>query len=89
MVLTPQQLEAMMPDASQLLSDEPEMESSLHYAQLLLLVTCLEWLWRDSPDGDSSASRNDYFLRITNYDDFNLNSSNLTTSESGLRVSKR
>ncbi|MDZ7959269.1 MAG: Uma2 family endonuclease [Aulosira sp. DedQUE10] len=53
MVLTPQQLEAIMPDASQLLSDEPEMESSLHYAQLLLLVTCLEWLWRD---------RNNYFI---------------------------
>jgi Uma2 family endonuclease len=53
MVLTPQQLEAIMPDASQLLSDEPEMESSLHYMQLLLLVTCLEWLWRD---------RNDYFI---------------------------
>ncbi|GAB1538720.1 Uma2 family endonuclease [Scytonema sp. NUACC21] len=53
MVLTPQQLEAMMPDASQLLSDEPEMESSLHYMQLLLLVTCLEWLWR---------GRNDYFI---------------------------
>jgi Uma2 family endonuclease len=53
MVLTPQQLDAMMPDASQLYSDEPEMESSLHYAQLLILVTCLEWLWRD---------RNDYFI---------------------------
>ncbi|MBD2449422.1 Uma2 family endonuclease [Nostoc sp. FACHB-152] len=52
MVLTPQQLDAMMPDASQLYSDEPEMESSLH-AQLLILVTCLEWLWRD---------RNDYFI---------------------------
>jgi Uma2 family endonuclease len=62
MVLTPQQLEAIMPDASQLLSDEPEMESSLHYTQLLLLVTCLEWLWRD---------RNDYFIGanlITNYE---------------------
>jgi Uma2 family endonuclease len=53
MVLTPQQLDAMMPDASQLYSDEPEMESSLHYMQLLLLFTCLEWLWRD---------RNDYFI---------------------------
>jgi Uma2 family endonuclease len=53
MVLTPQQLDAMMPDASQLYSDEPERESSLHYAQLLILVTCLEWLWRD---------RNDYFI---------------------------
>ncbi|WP_193196699.1 Uma2 family endonuclease [Nostoc sp. MG11] len=53
MVLTPQQLDAIMPDASQLYSDEPEMESSLHYMQLLLLVTCLEWLWRE---------RNDYFI---------------------------
>lgn len=43
MGLTAQQLEAQMPDATQLLSDEPEMESSLHYMQLLLLVTCLEW----------------------------------------------
>jgi hypothetical protein len=31
MVLTAQELEKLMPDVSQLLSDEPEMESSLHY----------------------------------------------------------
>jgi hypothetical protein len=31
-----------MPDATQLESDEPEMEGSLHYAQLALLVACLE-----------------------------------------------
>jgi hypothetical protein len=31
--ITAQELEAQMPDASQLLSDEPEMESSLHYFQ--------------------------------------------------------
>ncbi|NEP77316.1 MAG: Uma2 family endonuclease [Okeania sp. SIO3B3] len=53
MVLTAQQLEAIMPDATQLESDEPEMESSQHYMQLMLLVSCLEWLWRD---------RNDYFI---------------------------
>ena len=53
MVLTAQQLEAIMPDATQLESDEPEMESTQHYMQLMLLVICLEWLWRD---------RNDYFL---------------------------
>ncbi len=53
MVLTAQQLEAIMPDATQLESDEPEMESSQHYMQLMLLVSCLEWLWR---------SRNDYFI---------------------------
>ncbi|MEB3343751.1 hypothetical protein [Okeania sp.] len=36
-----QTLEAIMPDATQLESDEPEMESSLHYFQLLLLVSSL------------------------------------------------
>ena len=42
-----------MPDARVLLSDEPEMESSLHYLQLMLLVACLNWHWQD---------RNDYFI---------------------------
>ena len=50
MFVTAQQLEQQMPDATRLLSDEPEMESSLHYMQLLLLVTSLEWLWRDQND---------------------------------------
>jgi Uma2 family endonuclease len=36
-----------------LYSDEPEMESTLHLRQMLLLIVCLEWLWRD---------RTDYFL---------------------------
>jgi Uma2 family endonuclease len=33
-------------------SDEPELESSLHLQQIILLISCLELLWRD---------RNDYF----------------------------
>lgn len=53
MSLTAQQLADLMPDGNQLYSDEPEMKSTLHYAQLALLVACLEWLWRD---------RNDYFI---------------------------
>jgi Uma2 family endonuclease len=28
-------------------SDEPELESSLHLQQLLLLIKCLDWWWRD------------------------------------------
>jgi Uma2 family endonuclease len=63
MTLTAQQLEAMMPDASQLYSDEPEMESSLHYMQLLLLVTCLDWLWRDKNDYFIGANLTIYFSR--------------------------
>lgn len=50
MVMTPRQLADLMPDATQLESNEPEMESSLHYAQLALLVACLEWLWRERTD---------------------------------------
>jgi Uma2 family endonuclease len=63
MGLTAQQLEAMMPDASQLLSDEPEIESSLQYAQLALLVACLEFLWRDRTDFFIGANLTIYFSR--------------------------
>jgi Uma2 family endonuclease len=63
MSLTAQQLEAMMPDATQLLSDEPEMESSLHYTQLALLVACLEFLWRDRTDFFIGANLTIYFSR--------------------------
>jgi Uma2 family endonuclease len=35
-----------------LYSDEPPLESSLHLQQILLLIKCLDWLWKD---------RNDYF----------------------------
>lgn len=63
MALTARELEALMPDATQLLSDEPEMESSLHYMQLLLLVTCLEWLWRERNDFFIGANLTIYFSR--------------------------
>jgi Uma2 family endonuclease len=53
MTPTAQQFAELMPDARQLLSDEPEMESTLHYQQLALLVSCLEWHWRE---------RNDFFI---------------------------
>jgi Uma2 family endonuclease len=36
-------------------SDEPEMESSLHYDQLALLVSTLEWHWRERDDFFMSA----------------------------------
>jgi Uma2 family endonuclease len=53
MSMTAQEYAEQMPDGGQLLSDEPEMESSLHYDQLALLVSCLEWYWCD---------RNDFFI---------------------------
>lgn len=63
MVLTAAQLDAMMPDATQIESDEPEVESSIHYMQLLLLVTALEWLWRDRSDFFIGANLTIYFSR--------------------------
>mgnify|MGYP002785104613 FL=1 len=33
-----------------LLSDEPPLENELHLRQLMLLIQCLEWLWRDRQD---------------------------------------
>ncbi|KKI99145.1 Uma2 family endonuclease [Prochlorothrix hollandica] len=62
-VLTAQELEALMPDATQLDSDEPEMESSLHYAQLALLVGCLELAWGDRQDFFIGANLTVYFSR--------------------------
>jgi len=63
MAMTAQQLADLMPDATQLESNEPEMESSLHYAQLALLVACLEWLWRDRNDFFIGANLTIYFSR--------------------------
>ncbi|MDB9527859.1 Uma2 family endonuclease [Oscillatoria sp. CS-180] len=63
MSLTAQQLADLMPDATQLESNEPEMESSLHYAQLALLVGCLEWLWQGREDFFIGANLTIYFSR--------------------------
>lgn len=63
MVLTAQQFADLMPDATQLESDEPEMESSEHYTQLLLLVSCLEWLWKDGNNFFIGANLTIYFSR--------------------------
>jgi Uma2 family endonuclease len=63
MAFTAQQLADLMPDATQLESNEPEMETSLHYWQLLILVTSLEYLWRDREDFFIGANLTVYFSR--------------------------
>lgn len=63
MSITAQELAELMPDATELESNEPEMESSLHYLQLALLVSCLEWLWRDRDDFFIGANLTVYFSR--------------------------
>ena len=35
---------------SDLLSDEPPLETELHLRQMILLIQCLEWWWRDRQD---------------------------------------
>lgn len=61
MSITAQELADLMPDATGLESNEPEIESSLHYFQLALLVSCLEWLWRDGR-ASPAGNRNDFFI---------------------------
>jgi Uma2 family endonuclease len=60
---TAEQFAELMPDATQLLSDEPEMESTLHWAQLVLLATCLEWHWRDRSNYFIGTNLTIYFSR--------------------------
>ncbi len=36
--------------SSDLLSDEPPMETYLHLQQMILLIKCLDWYWRDRSD---------------------------------------
>ncbi len=44
-----------------LYSDEPEMESDLHLRQLILLLSCLNWLWRESQSAAMGDRLNYYF----------------------------
>lgn len=63
MITSARELADLMPDASQIESNEPEMESSQHYAQLALLVACLEWLWQERTDFFIGANLTIYFSR--------------------------
>lgn len=63
MITSAWELADLMPDASQIESNEPEMESSQHYAQLALLVACLEWLWQERTDFFIGANLTIYFSR--------------------------
>lgn len=58
-----EQFAEVMPDASELYSDEPEMESSLHYDQLDLLVRILKRWWHDRQDYFIGANLSIYFSR--------------------------
>jgi Uma2 family endonuclease len=61
MMVTAQQLAEQMPDTRELLSDEPQMETKQHYEQLALLVSHLEWYWRDRADFFIGANLTVYY----------------------------
>ena len=61
MAFTAQQLAERMPDFRELLSDEPEMESTQHYQQLALLVSHLEWHWQGRDDFFIGANLTVYY----------------------------
>jgi Uma2 family endonuclease len=46
---------------SDLLSDEPPLETDLHRLQMTLLIQCLEWLWRDRNDFYASGNLTIYY----------------------------
>jgi Uma2 family endonuclease len=66
------EIEDYLPPAppGNLYSDEPEMETNLHLRQMLLLIMCLEWLWRDRSDYFCAGNLTVYYSdkRIKNRD---------------------
>lgn len=68
-MVTAKQLQSVEPDnaeeivlpPSDLYSDEPPLETDLHLRQMLLLITSLEWLWRDRQDFFASGNLTLYF----------------------------
>ena len=44
-----------------LYSQEPTMETDLHVRQMLLLISCLDWLWQDRNDFFASGNLTIYF----------------------------
>ena len=46
---------------SDLLSDEPPLETDLHRLQMTLLIECLEWLWRERNDFYTSGNLTIYY----------------------------
>lgn len=46
---------------SNLLSDEPPLETDWHRLQITILIQCLEWLWRDRNDFYASGNLTIYY----------------------------
>jgi Uma2 family endonuclease len=62
---SPQNIEenAIFPEVppSDLYSDEPPLETELHLEQIMLLIKCLKWLWRDRNDFYAAGNLTIYY----------------------------
>lgn len=47
--------------ASDLYSDEPNVETELHLEQIMLLIKCLKWLWKDRNDFYAAGNLTIYY----------------------------
>ncbi|KYC40801.1 hypothetical protein WA1_24565 [Scytonema hofmannii PCC 7110] len=58
-------LDGIFPDVifppGDLYSDEPPLETELHLRQIILLLICLEWLWRDRNDFYAAGNLTIYY----------------------------
>ena len=59
-LLTNQPSPAIIP-SNELWSDEPQLETHLHLRQILILLTCLEWWWRERNDFFASGNISIYY----------------------------
>ena len=46
---------------SDLYSDEPSVETELHLEQIMLLIKCLKWLWKDRYDFYAAGNLTTYY----------------------------
>jgi Uma2 family endonuclease len=51
----------ILPPPGDLYSDEPPLESYQHLQQLILLLKCLDWLWKDRTDYFSAGNLTVYY----------------------------
>ena len=62
--------EDVKPQSSYLYSDEPQLESYLHLKQMMLLITCLEWFWKDRTDFFAAGNLTIYYRQNEKKPDF-------------------
>ncbi|NEP57532.1 MAG: Uma2 family endonuclease [Symploca sp. SIO2G7] len=47
--------------SDEFLSDEPQLETTLHLQQIIILLTCLEWLWQERHDFFATGNISIYY----------------------------